>query len=397
MSLVSIVKTNGNAESDITLAVRKAVELSGGLSDIVKKGSLVLVKPNLVAVPKERLSGAVTRWEVCRAVADLVKEAGGQPVIAESAAAGVNTEKVIEACGYDKLRDMGYDVVDLKRDKKVKIKVNSGEIIDEMDSFELVEKADVIISVPVMKTHDQTEVTLGIKNLKGLINDIQKKEFHRIGVVEGVVDIITTLKPQFTVVDGTFGQEGIGPVFGDTVEMGLILASKDIVACDAVTGKVMGYEPDEVKITKLAAKLGLGEMDLDRIEVKGCSIGEVARRFKRSSEVEIPGLPPFELIFTEGACTGCKNTVMSVIMEMKTKKIEHLLEGRIIVAGPIDKLPEGANKENLVLVGKCTGDYKDSGAFVQGCPPLNIFVLKAIVADREKIEWKYATEEGTEL
>jgi hypothetical protein len=84
-------------------------------------------------------------------------------------------------------------------------------------------------------------------------------------------------------------------------------------------------------------------------------------------------------------------------MEMKTKKVEHLLEGRLIVAGPMDRLPEGADKDNLVLVGKCTMDFKDCGAFVQGCPPHNIYVLKAIVGDRQKIEWKYATEDGADL
>jgi uncharacterized protein (DUF362 family) len=67
--------------------------------------------------------------------------------------------------------------------------------------------------------------------------------------------------------------------------MGLILASKDIVACDAIAGKVMGYEPDEVVITKFAAKRGMDVMDLDETEVKGCAIDEVKRRFKRASEV----------------------------------------------------------------------------------------------------------------
>lgn len=396
MSVVSIVRTEGSSENDIFLAVRQAVELAGGMRGIVKKGSKVLIKPNLVAVPRERLTGAITRWEVCKAIADMVMENGGEPYIAESAAAGVDTERVIEAGGYDKLRDSGYKVVDLKRTDRALIKVENGSLIEEMDSFSLVEDADVIISVPVMKTHDQTEVTLGMKNLKGLICDSQKKEFHRIGVLNGVVDLVSSLKPALTVIDGTVAQEGFGPVFGDPVEMSLIVASRDIVACDAVAGAVMGYDPQEVMITKLAWERGLGEMDLGRIEIKGSSLEEVKRRFKRSCEVEIPGLPPFELMLTEGACTGCKNTVLSAIMDMKSDNIEHLLENKIIIAGPIDKLPEGVEKENIILIGKCIMNMKDNGTFVPGCPPNNINVVKGIVGDRMKVEKRYATESGTD-
>lgn len=173
-----------------------------------------------MAVPDDRLSGGVTRWEVVKAIAEMVKEEGGVPIIAESSAAGVDTEEVIKACGYDQLRDEGYSVIDLKKQaKKVKIPVPDGKLISELSSWDVVAEADAIITVPVMKTHDQTEVTLGLKNLKGLIGDVQKKEFHSIGVINGVIDIIQTVKPVLNVIDGTFCQQGLGPIFGETVVM----------------------------------------------------------------------------------------------------------------------------------------------------------------------------------
>ncbi|MDR1835919.1 MAG: DUF362 domain-containing protein, partial [Fusobacteriaceae bacterium] len=76
MSIVSIVKTKGDTEQAIAAAVREAVAAVGGIGDVVKPGYTVLVKPNFVALPPERLTGAVTRWEVTKAVADLVREAG---------------------------------------------------------------------------------------------------------------------------------------------------------------------------------------------------------------------------------------------------------------------------------------------------------------------------------
>jgi len=397
MSTVSLVKTKGNTEKDIDKAVREAIGLIGGLEDIVKPGFKVLIKPNLVAPAKERLSGAITRYELCKTIADMVKELGATPVIAESSAAGVDTEKTIVFGEYDKLRDLGYEVVDLKKAKKKEIRFEQGVIAKVLNTWEIVENADVIISVPVMKIHDQTDVTLGIKNMKGLINDIQKREFHTLGVFDGVVDIIECLKPQLVVMDGTIAQEGLGPVFGEPVELGLIVASKDIVAGDAVGSAVMGYEdPKEVKITRIAYGRGLGEADLDKIEIKGEKLADVKRRFKRACEVEIEGVPPFTLIDHPTACTGCRTTIISAIMDMKNDNIQWLLEGKTIVIGklPEEELPKDVKKEDLILMGVCTRHLKEYGTYVNGCPPNNIWVVNAVAGDRMEVGRRYATEEG---
>ena len=397
MSTVSLVKTKGNAEKDIDKAVREAIDLIGGLKDIVKPGFKVLIKPNLVAPAKERLSGAITRYEICKTIADMVKELGATPIIAESSAAGVDTEKTIVFGEYDKLRDLGYEVVDLKKSKKKDIRMENGVIVKDLNTWEIVDEADVIVSVPVMKIHDQTDVTLGIKNLKGLINDKQKREFHTLGVFDGVVDIIQCLKPQLVVMDGTIGQEGLGPVFGEPVELGVIVASKDIVAGDAVGSAVMGYEdPKEVKITRIAYERGLGEADLDKIEIKGEKLEDVRRRFKRACEVEIEGVPPFTLIDHPTACTGCRTTIISAIMDMKNDNIQWLLEGKTIVIGklPEEELPKDTKKEDLILMGVCTKHLEKYGTWVKGCPPNNIWVVNAIAGDRMEVGRRYATEEG---
>ncbi|GHV34194.1 hypothetical protein FACS1894187_04260 [Synergistales bacterium] len=384
MSIVSITKASGDDEQGVAKAVREAIRELGGIADIVKPGYLVIVKPNLVAVPSERVTGAVTRWEVSKAVADVVRELGAKPVIAESSSAGVDTEKVIEKTEYDTLRKQGYEVVDLKKTPAVTVKVpGKGKVFDEMKTWELVEKADAIISVPVLKTHDQTEITLGMKNIKGLISDAHKKDFHRYGVLDGVVDMLLAFKPVLTVIDGTCGQEGIGPIFGTPVHMGLIVASKDLVAADAVGGRIMGYDPKDVPITVRAAARGLGEMDLSKIEIRGVPIAEVERRFVRASETKIEGLPPFDLLFDEGACTGCRNTVISAIMDMKNQNLESRLENKCVVCGPLDesKLPKDMPKEKIVLVGICTKHLEERGVFVPGCPPNNIYVVRGVVGE----------------
>ncbi len=168
-SVVAMARTPARpSREEVSAGVRKAVELAGGLGGVVSKGALVLIKPNLVAVPPSAESGACTRASVCKALADIVLELGGRPVIAESSARGIDTEQVMEVMGYRLLRQEGYEVVDLKRTKTVKVPVPDGVVLQEVTTFELAMEAKAIISVPVMKTHDQTDVSLSLKNLKGL-------------------------------------------------------------------------------------------------------------------------------------------------------------------------------------------------------------------------------------
>ena len=401
MSIVAIQKTASDSFEDIKKAVAKVVADIGGLEDIIKPGYKVIIKPNLVATPTDRLSGGVTRWEVCMAIYEMVQALGAEPIFAESSACGVNTEDVIKKCGYQDLRDQGIPFINLKAkdNPTCSVPVENGTILQSFDTWELVRDADAIITVPVLKTHDQTEITLGMKNCKGLLCDPQKKAFHTKGVVDSVCDLVATLKPCLEIIDGTYGQQGLGPIYGETKKMDLIIGSKDLVACETVAGLIMGYEPEEVMITKQAYERGLGEMDLSKIEVVGKQIDEVKSRFKRTSEVEIEGLPKScNVIFDYQACIGCHNTVISSLFDMKGEGLMEYLEGMNIIVGPVgpDKLPEGANAENTVTIGICAKkSVGDAYGFrnAVGCPPNNATVVQAILGDRREYGTRYASKE----
>ncbi len=283
---VSIVKTGPQPEyHKIRAAVEKALNLIDGVQDIIKPGDLVLINPSWVAPPVEREAGCITIPEVPRALADIVKEMGARPVIAESSAIGVDSAKVIEQSGYRDLIEMGYEVVDLKAQKAyLDMATEKGKVFESVECWELVQQADVIISVPKLKTHDQTEMTCAIKKLKGLLTDKAKKAMHQQGLFEGVIDLLSALKPQLAVVDAIVCQEGVGPVFGKPVEMNLILAGKDLVAVDATCARLIGYDPREILLTVNAAARGLGTMDADQIDLMGEPLDNVARRFMRSVE-----------------------------------------------------------------------------------------------------------------
>jgi len=389
---VSIVKTTQNpGYAEIYEAVKKALDMIGGIGDIIRTGDLVLINPSWVAPPVEREAGCITIPEVPRAIADLVKDLGARPVIAESSAVGVNTEKVIEASGYRDLREMGYEVINLKKTPYVNMPTENGKIFDTVECWELVQQADVIISVPKLKTHDQTEMTCAIKNLKGLLTDKWKRLEHQEGLFESVIDLLTALKPKLAVVDAVVCQEGIGPVFGRPVEMDLILAGKDLVAVDSTCAQLIGYDPSETLLTVNAAARGLGVINPEEIEIIGEPLDSVKRRFLRAIEDDPVQVEDFHLIHGEVTCTGCRNTVMSALIDMRNAGQLEFLSGVWVLTGGA-LLPDGVSRENVVTVGKCMPKESRTERHVKGCPPNNAYVVKAIIGDRAAVKRMYADD-----
>jgi uncharacterized protein (DUF362 family) len=389
---VSIVRTNPQPQyPQIRQAVQQSLDLIGGIRDIVKPRDLVLINPSWVAPPVERQAGCITIPEVTRAVADIIRDIGARAVIAESSAVGVDSEKVIEQSGYLQLRDLGYEVIDLKSLKTtVDLPVENARVFENIQTWDLVQQADVIISVPKLKTHDQTEMTCSIKKLKGLLTDQNKKAMHRQGLFEGVIDLLAAVKPSLAVVDAIICQEGAGPVFGKPVEMNLVLAGKDLVAVDAVSARLIGYHPRETLLTVNAADRGLGVMNPEQIEVVGEKLENVQRRFLRSIEDEPVTMEGFELIHGEATCTGCRNTVMSALIDMRNADQLMYLPGITVLTGDAP-MPDGVAGEDVVTVGLCMKGNQ-AVRHVKGCPPNNYLVVKAIINDRAEADRRYADE-----
>lgn len=387
---VSIVRTKPKPDwPEIRQAVEKAINLTGGVKEIIKPGMKVLLNPSWVAPPAEREKGCITLPEVVRAVADIIREMGAQAIIAESSAVGVDTEKVIVNSGYKELREKGYEVVDLKKTEKIMIPVPNGKVFSEIEIYRLVREADVIISLPKMKTHDQTEITCSIKKFKGLLSDKYKRLMHQEGLFGGVVDLLEALKPKLAIVDAIYCQEGLGPVFGRPVEMDLIIAGKDLVAVDAVCGRIMGFAPQEVPLTIEAAFRGLGTYRAEEIDILGEPLERISRPFLRSTEdnpVEVQG---FHLIHGGITCTGCRNTVMSALVDMRNANQLGYLPGVLVLTGD-PEIPSSITYEDIVSVGKCVPVEKRSKRHVQGCPPNNAYVVQAIIGERGKAKRMYA-------
>ena len=290
--------------------------------------------------------------------------------IADGSNVGSRTEEVFAVTGLKELSaKIGVDLINLKKTKTVYLGIPNGKIFRRLKIPEAVMEADVIINAPVMKTHDVFPATLGLKNMKGVLQEKDKKRFHKWGLAQSIVDLNKLVLPQITVLDGTVGMEGMGPTHGTPVNLGIIISSFDTVAADSAAARVMGIDPLEIEYVKLATEQGLGCANLSRIEVVGLRIEEVKRPFKRLkldfASYREKGIE----IYEKGACSGCRNTMEAFIAYyMESKGRLGLLKGYTLIFGQNVKIPD-KYEGKLVNIGLCTRKFREKGEYVPGCPP----------------------------
>lgn len=395
---VSIVKGVKNPdEKEIRVMVEKAIDLIGGIDDIISKGNRVLIKPNVSYELPDKRHTEKSDPRIAKAIYDIIVDMGARPVIGEASAAGVDGDAALKSAGYYDLRDRGYEVVNLKAKggpKAVTIDNPGAEVLKKVKVFPLVKEADVIINLPVIKTHDHLPATLALKNMKGVMPDSEKKNFHKkYGLNLAIADLNLAVRPQLTIVDGIFCREGLGYPWSEEVEMDLILAGRDPVAVDTVTLLIMGFDPKEQRHAVAAEELGIGTMDMNKIGVVGETIENVKTRFKTSGEAvqELLKLQDFRFISSDTTCTGCRGTMYYFLKYLDDMGDLDKIKGYTFVMGEHESLPQGLDKEKTVLVGVCNEQYKDLGAYVEGCPPLSSAVM-AVVFDTE-IKQAYATDD----
>lgn len=297
---VSVVKTSEPKD------VREAVELLGGMKKFVSAGEKVIVKPNICAA-KDNSTGTVTNPELVAEICAMVSECGAEAVVAESPIYPFKSKRVFEKAGYgDFEARYGFPLVDLDTAEAREIRVPGGRSIDHSVVPTVVLTCDTLINVPVMKTHLQTVVTLGLKNLKGVVQGKQKHIIHLAGLDEGIVDLNTVIRSDLTIIDGITGMEGLGgPTNGRAVRMDVILASDNVVEADSAGIRVMGSDPRKVTHVKLAAGRGLGR--LDSYEVRGEEISSVAR------DLDLPKRPDLNRLMISGVMLKGMNLARNVV------------------------------------------------------------------------------------
>jgi len=225
---------------------------------MIKKGSRVLIKPNLLA-PSQPERAMVTHPLVVKAVAEYVIQKGGRPQISDSPAMG-GFEKVLTESG---LRDAMKGLEVEFREFRESVAFDTGEPFKKIEIAKDALEADLLVNVPKLKTHAQMRMTLGVKNLFGCVVGLRKPEWHfRTGVNRDLfstllVKIHHTLKPAITVLDGILAMEGQGPGRSGTPrKLGIIAASDDTYALDIAICGMLGIDPCDVFTNKIAREMG---------------------------------------------------------------------------------------------------------------------------------------------
>ena len=240
----------------------------------------IIIKVNFIAVQTWD-TGATTDPMVVEAIIRKLKDLPVKVFIVESDATVTNADKAFEFTGMRQMAENnGVECVNLRNVKdKVKIIIPNGETLNSITVPRLV-RDSAIINVAKLKTHNLTGVTLGLKNMFGLLPDKMKGKYHLRGINKVIVDINVVLKPVLTVIDGFVGMEGKGPSNGTPVKMDLIIDGTDVVATDATASRIMGFDPHKINHILKAYEKGLG--NIDDIQILGEKLENVIRPFQRS-------------------------------------------------------------------------------------------------------------------
>jgi uncharacterized protein (DUF362 family) len=273
-STVAIVK--GERGLDPVFKALDLIDYESALAGYKK----VLIKVNFITTMTWD-TGATTDPIVVEALIQRLKKLPLEIYVVESDATMTNADKAFEATGMAEMcKKYGVECLNLRHVKdKVKVKIPNGDCLKDITVPRIVTES-AIISAAKMKTHMSTKVTLGMKNMFGMLPDKLKFKYHAKGISKVVVDINTVIKPVLTVIDGFVAMEGKGPTDGSPVKMDLIIAGKDVVATDATGARVMGIDPHEISLIRGAYQKGLG--NIDDIDIVGEKIEDVRKEFKRN-------------------------------------------------------------------------------------------------------------------
>lgn len=384
--------------------VARLIESLGGIAMVVRTSDSVLVKPNVLTGLRAE-TGATVCPEVVEAIVQMCRDSGaGKIIIGEGSNWGIDTLEAFRACGYEEVAQRcGASLLDLKRDRQVEVSIGD-PIHPTIELPRALFDVDVVIDVPVLKTHNQTVVSFSLKNLAvGACSDRMKKSFmHSICLVPPlseerrtrgsgldymIASVSKALPCHFVVVDGFYGMQGNGaPLKGEPANAGILVAGMDRVAVDSVCARLIGIDPQKVPHIVLSAERGVGTLDMDDIEIVGDSIESTKVEFKGSIIEDIEALAPANMRIVRG--NGCYSCVSNFgyFLKQHRAKLEDL--GPVTVVIGTASVPACAGK--VVYYGNCAGQEMYGGGFVPGCVPRSrrqVFEALGIGERYESYEW----------
>jgi len=263
MYSAAIAKVNGELRQNLL----KCLEYVNW-KEYVKKDSVVFVKPNFTF--SQYKEGVTTSPWLLKCLLEILKDRSGELIVGESDG-GNHSFKAEEAFKghqmYKICREVGAELVNLSKlpSKFIKSKVQGKWVKIQLPEI-LLEKVDCFISVPVLKVHVVTGVSLGLKNLWGCYPDTMRCLHHQ-NLDYKLALMAKLLDPKITIVDGLYGLNEHGPMFGKPVRMDLILTSNNVVVADALGAMIIGIPLKKARHILIAEREGIGTTNLEDVRI----------------------------------------------------------------------------------------------------------------------------------
>jgi len=272
ISLPDLVVARGGEPDGL---VRKALAAIGGLERFVPTGTNVIIKPNICVAHPYQYAATTNPW----VVGTLVKmcfEAGAGRVRVMDYPFGCTAEEGYTVSGIkDQVEAEGGEMAYMTPlFKYVKTPIPNGIDLKEIEVFEDVLKADVLINVPIAKDHSSTRLTLGMKNLMGVI--LNRNTMH-VNLGQRIADLTSLIQPGLTVVDAVRILVANGPSGGGDLnnvrKIDTVIVSPDIVAADSYATSLFGLQPTDIAYISAGATMGLGRIDIQNLNIMEITAG----------------------------------------------------------------------------------------------------------------------------
>lgn len=260
-----VVARSGKAED----LARQAMAALGGMQRFVSQGAKVIVKPNICVAYHTYEYAATTNPWVVGAIIKMCYEAGASQVQVMDYPFGGSAEEAYTRSGIaEQVTAAGGEMITMSRLKFAATDIPSGLDLRQARIYKDALNTDVLIDIPIAKHHNLAGLTLGIKNLMGLIRD--RGAIHQ-NLGQRLADLTSVLHPDLTIVDAVRVLMDNGPTggdLGDVKEMNTVIASSDIVAADSFATTLFGMQPDDIDYIRLAGQMGLGQNNLKELRIE---------------------------------------------------------------------------------------------------------------------------------
>jgi uncharacterized protein (DUF362 family) len=273
------------------LSLREIITKGVQLCGLEVRGKTIVLKPNLVEFdPKGVIN---TNPLVIEAAIDCFRMLGARQVlIAEGPGHRRDNEYLLTASGiYAVIKEHRVPYVDLNSDDVRPMSLRSSfTTLEQLYLPETLYNADLLVSMPKLKTHHWAGVTLSLKNMFGVVPGSvygwPKNILHWQGIHNSILDINSSLPVrQFAIVDGIIGMEGNGPLQGEAKDSGLLIFGEDLVAVDATAARLMRIEPKKIKYLAEAGEF-LGNVNYENIEQVGENLNRMQKDFRVIEEFQ---------------------------------------------------------------------------------------------------------------